>query len=49
MTTLQWQYIQRALHLWRQRNPWADEIPFDQFPKKYRDAIELAAHINQNN
>ena len=48
MNTLHYQYVQSALNLWRQRNPWADNIPFEQFPKKYRDAIELAAYINQN-
>ena len=46
MTTLYYQYLQAALTQWRAANPWADEIPFEAFPQRYRDAIEVAAHIN---
>lgn len=46
MTTLYYQYLQAALTQWRAANRWADSIPFEAFPQRYRDAIELAAHIN---
>jgi hypothetical protein len=48
MTLLYYQYLQAALATWRARNGWADSVPFEAFPSRYRDAIELAAHINMN-
>lgn len=45
-TNLGTQYMQAALTEWRSRNRWADDIPFERFPKKYRDEIETAASIN---
>jgi hypothetical protein len=39
------QYLQSALATWRQANPWASHITFDQFPQKYKDEIEVAATL----
>jgi hypothetical protein len=47
VTSLYLQYLQSTLTKWRSANRWADDIPFEQFPERYKAEIELAAHINQ--
>ena len=43
MKTLDMQYLQSSLTKWRERNHWADTIPFDKFPARYRAEIERDA------
>jgi hypothetical protein len=47
-TTLYTQYLQSALAEWRKRNVWASSIPFEQFPERYREEVELAAYVNMH-
>jgi hypothetical protein len=35
-----------ALSKWRAANRWADSVPFEQFPQKYREEIESQASIS---
>jgi hypothetical protein len=42
------QYLQSAITIWRNFNPWASEIRFVDFPQKYKDAVLVAAEIMQN-
>ena len=49
MTNLDTLYLQSVVVKWRMANQWADSVPFESFPEKYKAEIELAAHINQNN
>ena len=40
------QSLQATLSKWREANNWADSLPFEQFPERYKEELELAAHIN---
>ncbi len=42
-TSLGAQYLQAALARWRKANPWANHIPWEQIPHRYRHEIELSA------
>jgi hypothetical protein len=42
-TSLGAQYLKAALARWREANPWANHIPWEQIPQRYRHEIELSA------
>ena len=42
-TSLGAQYLQAALAKWRKAHPWANHIPWEQIPSRYRHEIEHAA------
>ena len=39
------QYLAAALHKWRSANVWAADIPYKDFPQRYKDEIEFAAAL----
>jgi hypothetical protein len=42
-TSLGAQYLKAALAKWREGNPWASDIPWEQIPPRYRNEIEHSA------
>jgi hypothetical protein len=42
-TSLGAQYLQAALAKWREVNPWANDIPWEQIPLRFRNEIEQTA------
>lgn len=44
-TSLGAQYLQAALAKWREAHPWANHIPWEQLPQRYKDQIETAARL----
>ena len=46
--TLHYQYLQAAVTKWRKANTWADSLPFDKWPQKYKDAAHVAANLMQH-
>jgi hypothetical protein len=42
-TSLGAQYLQAALAKWREANPWASHIPWEEIPPRYRKEIEGSA------
>ena len=42
-TSLGAQYLQAAFAKWRQAYPWANHIPWEQIPSRYRNEIERSA------
>ena len=43
--TLFTQYLQSVLANWRKNNRWADDIPFEKFPEKYRAELQYTASM----
>jgi hypothetical protein len=42
-TSLGAQYLKAALSKWRKAHPWANHIPWEQIPWRYRNEIEQTA------
>jgi hypothetical protein len=42
-TALGAQYLKTALARWRENNPWANHIPWERVPQRYKNQIEQTA------
>jgi hypothetical protein len=42
-TSLGAQYLKASLTQWRKANPWANHIPWEEIPPRYRKEIEQSA------